>query len=190
LQEYARQSQNYELEKQAFEIRKRAERKAGELLKWMEKEGKRRKQGGDTTGKKSKITRGNVAQEPKTLNALGITPRQSMDWQKLADVPEQIFEEAIAKATEGQRPEPNVINLAVKQTKSRVVRKAPVAATETAKSRAARREVWELFLVRLVEKQSPVSFLQDDLDPKWKKRLKKDIAAARKWLDKVEEYVV
>jgi len=74
--------------RQACEIRLRAERKAGELLKVMEAKGERQKRGGDRKGK-SKSPAG-------TLKDLGISGKQSSKWQRLASVPEKDFEAALS----------------------------------------------------------------------------------------------
>jgi ribosomal protein L40E len=84
LQCYARQAKNAELERKCTEIRLRAERKAGELLRQMEKQGPGQHQRSDRT---------TVA--PK-LSELGVTKDQSSQWQKLAAVPEAEFEAALA----------------------------------------------------------------------------------------------
>ncbi|VAW59850.1 hypothetical protein MNBD_GAMMA08-816 [hydrothermal vent metagenome] len=66
----------------------RAERKCGEFLKQqvMNKGGKP-----VTCSPEEQVT------ENKTLTELGITRKQSMNWQKLAGIPEEIFEEELHK---------------------------------------------------------------------------------------------
>ncbi len=87
---YARQAKNTEAERKACEIRLRAERKAGKLLKQMEKA-------------KGALRRGNTAspreEETPTLADRGVSKKQSSDWQKLADIPEQEFEAALTDQT-------------------------------------------------------------------------------------------
>lgn len=83
LEVYSRQAHNTEAERQACEIRLRAERKAGQLLREMEKA---------KGGNPSLTPRGSA----KTLGDLGITYDQSSNWQKLADVPDEQFETALA----------------------------------------------------------------------------------------------
>ena len=84
---YARQAKNVEAERRACEIRLRAERKAGVLLKAMEKaKGGRPKKTGAKTAPVS---------EPG-LADLGVTKKQSSQWQKLADVPLKDFDKALA----------------------------------------------------------------------------------------------
>lgn len=87
LETYARLAKNFEAELRACEIRLRAERKAGQLLKQMEK---------------AKGAPGNQYTGPlppregsKTLEDMGISYGQSSRWQKLADVPEDQFEAAL-----------------------------------------------------------------------------------------------
>ena len=85
---YARQAKNVEAERQACEIRLRAERKAGQLLADMEKA----KGGGD---QRSDHRCHDVRGGPAPLADLGISHKQSSDWQKLADVPDDDFESAL-----------------------------------------------------------------------------------------------
>ncbi len=61
----------------ADEIKLRAERRAGEMLKKMVESGGREKQGGDR-----------AKSHDVTLHTLGITRKQSSRWQEEATVPE------------------------------------------------------------------------------------------------------
>lgn len=87
IQMYARQAQNVELERQACEIRLRAERRAGQLLGEMEKAKGAR---GNPGGQGAKVVRSDDT-TAQTLPEMGITRDQSSQWQKLAKVPEQEF---------------------------------------------------------------------------------------------------
>ncbi len=85
---YSRQAKNTENERRACGIRLRAERKAGQLLAETEK----------AKGARG-IGRSAVARDdrtPKTLGEMGITKDQSANWQKLAAVPQEDFDEALA----------------------------------------------------------------------------------------------
>jgi hypothetical protein len=90
---YAMQAKDRILIDQATEIRLRAERRAGELLKDMEKNkgvrgaGQPRKVGGSTMRPPKDTT-------PK-LSDLGINKSQSSRWQKLADIPDNDFEDLV-----------------------------------------------------------------------------------------------
>lgn len=86
---YARQAKNTEAERQACEIRLRAERKCGQMLADMDK----------LKGRPGK------ASDATTLSDLGLSRDQSSQWQKLADVPEDEFEEAL----DTERPTTNGI---------------------------------------------------------------------------------
>lgn len=85
---YSRQARNTENERRACEIRLRAERKAGQLLKQMTERGER--QGDGRPGKQSH------GATVSTLDDLGVSKTQSSRWQGLADVPEDQFEAALA----------------------------------------------------------------------------------------------
>jgi hypothetical protein len=82
---YSQQAKNVENERRACEIRLRAERKAGQLLKQMTERGERAR-GGEAGRRESVLT---------TLADLGVSRDQSSNWQKLADVPEDQFEVAL-----------------------------------------------------------------------------------------------
>lgn len=84
LEAYFRQAKNTEAERRACEIRLRAERKAGELLKAMEK------------AKGGRPSKTSTAREEVSVTDLGITHKQSAKWQQLAEVPEEEFEAALA----------------------------------------------------------------------------------------------
>ena len=90
---YARQAKNKKAELYAAEIRIRAERKLGELLKDTEK----------APGSKHRKKPVNVAvvshdrQEPAKLEELGISKDLSSRSQKLADVPKEVFEQKLGE---------------------------------------------------------------------------------------------
>jgi hypothetical protein len=90
---YLRQARNTEAERRACEIRLRAERKAGALLAERDKN-----RGGGEAG----VGRagGMRSDAPTTLSGLGISKQQSANWQRLAAVPEDEFEAALADPDE------------------------------------------------------------------------------------------
>ena len=88
---YLRQAKNTEAERRACEIRLRAERKAGALLAEREKA---------TGGQPYQGSTGRSARPVETLSDLGISKQQSSDWQRLAAVPEEAFESALADPDE------------------------------------------------------------------------------------------
>jgi hypothetical protein len=91
LEQYARQAKNLDAERKACEIRLRAERRAGELLKDMADTGQRATAGEPV---KQQMSRGTTS--APTLTDLGISRDQSSRWQKLANVPAREFEAALA----------------------------------------------------------------------------------------------
>jgi phage N-6-adenine-methyltransferase len=98
LQAYAKQAKDGELIEMATEIRGRAERRAGEMLRAMKENGER------DSGGKGRIESRPVIQ----LVDLNVSPMQSSRWQKLADMSVEVFEETLDRrkgaarnATEG-----------------------------------------------------------------------------------------
>jgi len=85
----AAQAMNLEMEFKAIRIRIRAERRCGELLKEMKDNGTRHSGHGDQIAESPDVT------PLPTLADLGISKRQSSDWQKLADIPQEKFEERL-----------------------------------------------------------------------------------------------
>ena len=90
---YARQAQNYEAEEQAKKIRLRAERECGKRLTITREAGEMAKgsPGNQHTGPLDRH------EGSKTLSDMGISYDQSSQWQKLAAVPEEMFEQALAE---------------------------------------------------------------------------------------------
>jgi len=86
---YARQAKNTEAERQACEIRLRAERRWGQLYKSSEK----------AKGVPGNQYTGPIARHDgsKTLADMGVSRDQSSRWQGLADLEEQTFEEAVTQ---------------------------------------------------------------------------------------------
>jgi hypothetical protein len=80
---------NRQLEADAYEIRLRAERRAGELLGEMEKHSGGRP---EKTGSEPR-----PVSTPK-LSDLGVTKSQSSRWQRLADLPDEQFEAKVDRA--------------------------------------------------------------------------------------------
>jgi len=111
LEAYARQARNVEAERQCVEIRIRAERRAGELLKQMEKA--KGSPGNQYTGP---LDRGDGS---KTLSDLGISYDQSAIWQRLADVPDDKFEAALRAE---DKPSTSGIIRATEPDRARTVR--------------------------------------------------------------------
>ena len=86
---YSRLAHNVENERRACEIRLRAERKAGALLKAIEKA---------KAGRPAK-NRSTDTTNSRTLKELGVTKDQSSNWQKLAAVPQEQFDAALGDKT-------------------------------------------------------------------------------------------
>lgn len=86
---YALQAKDRVLIDQATEIRLRAERRCGELLRDMANRGERHRRGDSNQHAKSQAA---------TLQNLDINKSQSSRWQKLSDLEEGDFEELVARA--------------------------------------------------------------------------------------------
>lgn len=97
IEAYAKQANDYELEKDAAIARVRAERRCGQLLAETEKA-----RGGEQYHRSSGAT---SATANKTLAEMGVTKDQSSQWQKLAQVPDDEFEQAVSTSlTGGTKP--------------------------------------------------------------------------------------
>jgi DNA modification methylase len=88
------QGESLEIQNRAAEIKLRAERKAGELLKQMEK---------NKGGWKSCASIVRAQDDTPKLKDLGINHTQSQRWQQIADLPEVIFEEVIEETKEEKK---------------------------------------------------------------------------------------
>jgi len=86
---YAKQSENYDMQNQAAEIRLRAERRAGVLLTELKDRGERAGAGNPQWSDKPTIA---------TLADLGVTKDHSSLWQTLGTIPEKKFNAFIAQA--------------------------------------------------------------------------------------------
>lgn len=122
---YSRQAKNTDAECYACEIRLRAERKAGQLLKAMEKN----KGGGDPHKPKEHRSTDTTS---ATLLDLGVSKDQSSKWQRLADVPDDEFDAALGDKT--AKPTTNGI---IRATAPRRVRQAKACRRSGSLGRAA-----------------------------------------------------
>lgn len=90
LQVYARQALDNDMMNAATEIRVRAERRAGQMLRDMREAGQRRGKGGDQHS--------SAAKELETLKQVGVTKRQSFQWQHLSELALEDFEKRLEDA--------------------------------------------------------------------------------------------
>lgn len=126
------QGEGLDMQNACAEIRLRAARKVGELLKEMPKnEGAK----GQLNGRDSS---GGFAVKPPeddapTLSDLGLTKTQSFRFQAIASIPEEIFEAQIAEATPSKKELTNKQVLdAAKKESNRLKRQERTSATEQA----------------------------------------------------------
>ena len=89
---YKRQIHDTEAERQLAQIRIRAERRLGELLKEMADKGERQ-----TRGQAGKIKKSPESILSPKLSDLGISKDESSKYQKLANIPEEDFEQVISE---------------------------------------------------------------------------------------------
>jgi len=94
---YARQAQDKELLQWATEIKVRAERRAGEMMRDTEKN---KGAAGNPGGRGASIVQSQDVTAHPTLADMGISKNESSRWQKLAAVSSEKFEEAVAAAKE------------------------------------------------------------------------------------------
>ena len=94
---YAKQvGESLEVQNNICEIKLRAERKMGEMLKEMPKDNK----GGD---RKSSRLHNVTVNKPPTLKDIGIEKHESSRYQKIAELPEEKFEEIIKETKEEEK---------------------------------------------------------------------------------------
>ena len=94
---YARQAQDKELLQWATEIKVRAERRAGEMMRDTEKN---KGAAGNPRGRGAPNVQSQDVTAHPTLADMGISKNESSRWQKLAAVSDEKFEEAVAAAKE------------------------------------------------------------------------------------------
>ena len=87
MQAYAQQALNRDSEITCAKIRIRAERKAGQMLNEQAKNGQRANKG-----------RPKMSSDTTLLSDIGVSRDQSSDWQKLASVSDEEFEQALERA--------------------------------------------------------------------------------------------
>lgn len=92
-------NESLEMQNDAAEIKLRAERRAGEMLKEGAQNGDRQTRGGDR-----KSNRHNVSLiQPPSLKEIGITEKQSERWQSIATIPEEKFEQTIKETKQARQ---------------------------------------------------------------------------------------
>jgi len=101
LEVYARQAKNKVAERKCATIRVRAERQCGLLLKDTKKA-----RGGWNAGDQSCGSSMAPQDEPKTLSEMGLSKKESAQFQKLAEIPEDIFDERIQAVLEEDSNKP------------------------------------------------------------------------------------
>lgn len=130
---YARQAKDTDLVQWATEIKVRAERKCGEMLRSSEKA-----KGGKPMQERYRSC--DTTSNGATLADMGISKDQSSRWQKLADMPEEHFETAVATAKEhaGQVTTAHMLRMADEIRKNAAMREELDEAERTGKARDAR----------------------------------------------------
>lgn len=100
MQIYAKQAMNVEAERKATAIRLRAERKAGELMRGMQKTPAKDKaiKANATLGNNVPATVAGTSEYRSAIESAGIPERTAQRWQQLAKVPAEQFESALASA--------------------------------------------------------------------------------------------
>ncbi|MBP0635525.1 hypothetical protein [Cupriavidus sp. AcVe19-6a] len=116
---YAHEAQDVESERLMREIRIRAQRRCGELLIVMKENGQRRPWGGDNKKSKSDDRTLKSSSVP-SLNDLGIPKQRATEWQAIAKIPEQEFEQHLSNLRAiGEMPITHTIAALGKATKPR-----------------------------------------------------------------------
>lgn len=95
---YAKQAKDTQLLEHATEIRLRAERRVGEILRDSPKNEGTRSQFSDSSGDYGLTSPGKTKNQPPTIRDMGITGTQSVKWQRLAALPKDKFEVRVQHA--------------------------------------------------------------------------------------------
>lgn len=181
LEIYARQSRNVEAERQACEIRLRAERRAGQLLRDREMAKGSAQQGVGRRGSEAM-----PSQRASALSDLGISHTQSSRWQKLADVPEEEFEATFARP---DKPSTTGI-ITAHQTKSQ----PPIVSVRVEPARAAvdPRALWLWGRLLDFEREgilgSDPESLFDTMLPHMREASRELLPQVISWLERISEY--
>ena len=124
MQVYAKQAKDRTLIEDATEIRMRAERRAGELLREMEKN-KGASAGGKKDGPRGRMT------EPRDrtpkLSDIGVTKTQSARWQRLADMDGPVFESHVEAARKKATAGLDGVHREIRQRAERAAYEAAIA---------------------------------------------------------------
>jgi len=121
-EEYARRANDTEMENKAAMARLRAERRCGQLLVEMEKAKGTNGQlhGRDSSG--PRMVRG-PEDKPKTLSDMGLTYDKSSTYQRLANVPEEQFEELAVNTGDYRPTARNIVSMATTKPEPKSQRK-------------------------------------------------------------------
>ena len=169
IQAYAKQANDYDLERDAAIARVRAERKCGALLRDMAKA-----KGNQNTGEFGGRNTLPPKQE-KTLSEMGVTKDQSSKWQKLAEFPEDVFETVIGD--QGMKVSGNQI-LETANPNKEPSKKIDVAA------------LWVWGRLRDMEKdnlfQTPLKHLLDEMTDGMKPDAERIIPKLKEWINNYE----
>ena len=134
---YQHQAQNFEAERECQQIRIRAERRCGELLKEISVA-----KGGQPY--QSRGARGSP-HVTKTLAQLGITADQSSDWKKLAEIPDKEFETSLVAMDKPTTS--GMLRICETRTADSSSREPTVITSDTTarmSNRAAKEAIWKL----------------------------------------------
>ena len=144
-QVYAKQAKDVELINSATEIRKRAERRAGEILREMEKNK------GSRSQLQSDVPVGGRAPTPPTdptptLKEIGVTKAQSARWQQLAAMTAEQFEQHVATSKKQAAASLDRTASAAEKKERRAQREQELAERTAAATKTLNRKIYGVIL--------------------------------------------